>query len=57
MFGTTAATWYVKVLDGSLSSSQYSFNVQAPSVPTPTSSSISPNPVPKTTSGIVVNVR
>src|SRR5882672_7106269 len=34
-FGTTAATWYAKVIDGSQSSSQFSFNVVAPTV-TPT---------------------
>src|SRR5437588_1937941 len=27
-FGTTAATWYAKVIDGSQSSSQFSFEVQ-----------------------------
>src|SRR5207248_3129716 len=43
-FGTTAATWWVQVIDGSQSSSQYQFSVVAPATP-PQVSSVSPNPV------------
>ena len=42
--GTTAAQWTVEVLNGSLSSGQFAFQVVAPAA-TPAISSVSPNPV------------
>ncbi len=47
VFGTPTNTWSVEVVNGSASSGQYSFQVQAPVTnPTPSISSVSPNPVP-----------
>jgi hypothetical protein len=48
-FGTTAATWWAKAIDSNRTSNQYSFAVQAPAVPGPAISSISPTPVPAST--------
>ena len=45
-FGTTAATWWAKTVNGSLSSNQYNFQVNAPAAATPffTGLGYSPNP-------------
>ncbi|HKP35514.1 MAG TPA: hypothetical protein VJT71_01555, partial [Pyrinomonadaceae bacterium] len=43
-FTTAAHTWSVEVLNGSLSSGQFTFQVVAPATP-PSISSVSPNPV------------
>ena len=43
-FGTTAANWWVKVIDGSRTSNQYDFPVQAPAA-APQINSVNPNPV------------